>query len=1107
MLAVAVWVLGLADGARADVVEGEVPCRVTTTLPTLGGAFFVDAYPLVATVVFRDAEPHGLVTVLDRRLEDSTKRVLVRPGERARLAYRDPVEVERVTPRGVIDDLFADVEGARDVEFVVSERALEVRVDGIRTAWIEVDSDLGPEASFGCPARATLSPLEEPATTPAWLWGSDPARDDDALVFRRTVETTAPVRHAELVVSVDNLWSVTIDGEPVVRGSEWTQPSWTDVTEWFAEPGEVELLVQAENEGGPAAFAARLTLHGDDGSREVIATDASWEVAPSADGPWRPARVLGALGDGPWTAVTPATFDAAARARAPQPPEASSLTVPDGFVVERLAVAAPHQGSWVSLCVDDRGRLITSDQRGAGLFRITPGDGASDTAVEPIPVPMSGAQGLCWFRDALYVVSHGASNVTPGLHRVRDTDGDDVLDTVELLRELRGAGEHGWHAVVPEPGRDTLLVVAGNDCVVPTPDSSRVPLHWDEDQPLPRVYDPSGFMAEMRAPGGAIWRIDADATHWELISTGYRNTYDVAFDARGEAFTFDADMEWDLGTPWYRPTRVCRVTSGSEYGWRTGSGKWPVRWPDGLPGVVDVGPGSPVGITFTHGAAFPESHRDVLLLGDWSYGRVQAVRFDGGGGASVEPFLSGRPFPVTDLVVNPSDGALYITTGGRDVPSGLYRVQATGMPDERTVANVPTPDVVKRRALERYHGAPVSGSLDHAWPNLAHPDRFVRFAARIALEWQPLDAWRARALAEPDVDARLAALLALVRAGTGDAALADDVYASLAEIDVTALSVPQYVALLRIEVLADGRLAAPDDARRAALVARHAPSFPHGDPGLDADLCARLVALGDPTLVPRALDRVDAAVTVETRLALLMSLRLHALGWTDALRERYFAALGAQRGVGGGASHGGYVDAIRDDALDTFASDEPDRWRAVYDAARPADAPIGIDASLADRPLTDWTVDDVVAAFDARAEPDVDAGRRHFAAVGCAACHRVDGFGGAVGPDLTAAGRRFSARDVVEAIVHPSRTVSDLYTPTIVVLRDGDVVVGQVSNLVGERIDMITDMTRPGRVTSLKRGDIVEMRRSTTSPMPDGLLAPLTADETADLVAYVLAER
>ncbi len=44
--------------------------------------------------------------------------------------------------------------------------------------------------------------------------------------------------------------------------------------------------------------------------------------------------------------------------------------------------------------------------------------------------------------------------------------------------------------------------------------------------------------------------------------------------AQVELFTYDSDMEFDIGVPWYRPTRINHVTSGAEFGWRSGSGVW-----------------------------------------------------------------------------------------------------------------------------------------------------------------------------------------------------------------------------------------------------------------------------------------------------------------------------------------------------------------------------------------------------------------------------------------------------------------------------------------------------------------------------------------------------
>lgn len=115
------------------------------------------------------------------------------------------------------------------------------------------------------------------------------------------------------------------------------------------------------------------------------------------------------------------------------------------------------------------------------------------------------------------------------------------------------------------------------------------------------MWDASGHAVGILAPGGFVVSTDPDGKSWDVWTAGYRNAYDIAFNADGDLFVYDSDMEWDFGTPWYKPTRVNHATSGSELGWRSGSGNWPARFPDCLPALVDIGPGSPVGVAFGYG--------------------------------------------------------------------------------------------------------------------------------------------------------------------------------------------------------------------------------------------------------------------------------------------------------------------------------------------------------------------------------------------------------------------------------------------------------------------------------------------------------------------------
>jgi hypothetical protein len=395
--------------------------------------------------------------------------------------------------------------------------------------------------------------------------------------------------------------------------------------------------------------------------------------------------------------------------KAPTATPVKDLKVKKGFKVELLySVPKDQQGSWVNLCHDPKGRLIVSDQYGS-LYRVTPPgiNGAEKLKIEKINVDIGEAQGLLWAFDSLYVSVNRGQKYHGGLYRVTDTDGDDVLDKVVTLRLLDGSGEHGPHAVLPHPDGKNLVIVCGNRTALTKIDSTRVPSNWDEDLLLPRAQ--GRFMRGTRAPGGYICKIDPEGKHWELMASGFRNQFDAGFNADGELFTYDADMEWDINTPWYRPTRICHAVSGAEFGWRSGGGKWPVYYSDSLPPVVNVGPGSPTGVAFGYGAKFPAKYQSAMYACDWSYGKLYAVHLDPNGSTyngKLEEFITGTPLPLTDLIVNPHDGAMYFLIGGRKVQSGLYRVTYAGNESTAKVSGKQTKNAdlrAIRKTLENLH--------------------------------------------------------------------------------------------------------------------------------------------------------------------------------------------------------------------------------------------------------------------------------------------------------------------------------------------------------------------------------------------------------------------
>ncbi|GIW89806.1 MAG: hypothetical protein KatS3mg109_0238 [Pirellulaceae bacterium] len=528
-----------------------------------------------------------------------------------------------------------------------------------------------------------------------WIW-SDTVQDNQQLTFRRIIDLEARPQQATLTVTCDNYFRVFINGRNVLEGDDWQQPRRADVAASF-RPGPNLVIVEAGNTGGPAGLALHLELTLPRDQKMLVVSDQQWHVteghgrsrrlASAGPGDWRDVVTRGKLGDAPWTQVTVAAF---VNASAPTPPSATpadQIKLLEGFRAELLySVPRESQGSWISLTVDPQGRLITSDQYGS-LYRVTvPPVGAEEppVKVEPIDVNVGTAHGLLYAFDSLYVV---AGEREQGLYRVRDTDGDDRFDEVKLLRRLAGGGEHGPHSVVLSPDGESLFLCAGNHTNLPPIEKSLVPRNWQEDQLLPRMWDAGGHAVGRLAPGGWICRVSPDGSEFELFSVGFRNEFDIAFNADGELFTYDSDMEWDIGAPWYRPTRVCHVTPGSEFGWRSGTGKWPDFYPDSLPAAVNIGPGSPTGIVFGTGARFPATYQRALFISDWSYGKLYAVHLNPKGASyegEFELFATASPLAITDVLIHPKDGAMYFVTGGRRTQSGLYRITYVGNESSRT---------------------------------------------------------------------------------------------------------------------------------------------------------------------------------------------------------------------------------------------------------------------------------------------------------------------------------------------------------------------------------------------------------------------------------------
>ena len=185
------------------------------------------------------------------------------------------------------------------------------------------------------------------------------------------------------------------------------------------------------------------------GKKATIVSDPTWRssdkeaagwVEPGfAAAGWAKPVSFGKLGVAPWGDVIAGGQASAPAGPAGQATPAAGLTVVDGFKVELLHSASKEEGSWISMAIDAKGRLIVSPQGDKQpLLRITLDPQGQVAKLEKIELPVWTAMGLLHAFDSLYVSGNGSHGI--GLYRLRDTNGDDQYDQVDFLRKFEGGG-------------------------------------------------------------------------------------------------------------------------------------------------------------------------------------------------------------------------------------------------------------------------------------------------------------------------------------------------------------------------------------------------------------------------------------------------------------------------------------------------------------------------------------------------------------------------------------------------------------------------------------------------------------------------------------------
>ena len=913
---------------------------------------------------------------------------------------------------------------------------------------------------------------------PQWIWSASADRMGAGAetTAERVFVAEGEIERGTLRATADfAALTVSLNGKPVLRLDAYDPPAEADVSRLIVK-GENRIVANATGVEGPSALAVSLEIVLKGAAPIFVMSDAAWKGA---------LRSYGAVDTLRWGLprlpdVSPLSEYNQWMEAKPGSTGASLSPLPPGFEITKMRDAQPGEDSWVSLAFDPKGRLIIGKEQ-KGLLRLTLSN-KRDAVVsaETVEDTLLECRGLVWKGHDLY--AH--ANNSKALYRLRDTDGDDRFDEVTPLLSTEGGVGHGRNALTVGPD-GAVHAITGDDIAVPagSPRRTRPEAH------APRELGHWARYAES-ADGAATW---------ETFCRGLRNPYGIDFNTDGEPFTYDADNEGDTGLPFYRPTRINHLVSGANYGWhqdRQNQRNLPVYAPDTAPTTFDVGRGSPTGVRFGTRSHFPSPWKESLFALDWAYGRIVAVHLTPNGAsyaASGVTFLEGRPLNVTDLAFD-ADGAMWFVTGGRKTQASLYRVRYPGKKADAAPAGEQAQASAAfsrqarelRKRLERFHGKTDPAAVDELWPHLDSADPWIHNAARVAIEWQPVEKWRERALA---ADACLKAKLALARAGSD----ADRV--------ALAASLPSFTGSSRADKLTSLRIREWTASMK-----------PIGKPATDAsdavnrELARALAAIGSPDAAGFALERLASATEQLERLHYLEALAETKSGWTATQRDTFFTALAhARRFSYGDTLMPAFFKAAETGALanvgDGAARERYAKLLAEEPAAEPAPAP------PARSFVQHWTVADLEKSDGSAAKPDLKRGRGLFAAMLCARCHVCGDTGRPMGPDLTTVARRFSRRDVIESIVEPSKVIAGVHQNVIVTKTDGSTVVGRViqNNFRESKLVLATNPFAPAESITLAKSAIKHWEPSPVSPMPPALPDTLTRAEIEDLLAFILS--
>ena len=174
-------------------------------------------------------------------------------------------------------------------------------------------------------------------------------------------------------------------------------------------------------------------------------------------------------------------------------------------------------------------------------------------------------------------------------------------------------------------------------------------------------------------------------------------------------------------------------------------------------------------------------------------------------------------------------------------------------------------------------------------------------------------------------------------------------------------------------------------------------------------------------------------------------------------------------------------------------------WQSWYATTFPNERPAELPKESTQNK---WSYDELLSFLDSKegTAGSPSRGAQVFHDAQCMNCHRFNGKGERIGPDLSTVSQRFTRKEVLESIIYPNQVVSDQYASKVVTAGGKTYTGIAAKNADGG----MTVLQSDGKKAELAAADIEDVQPSKLSAMPEGLANRLTLEQIADLFAYLM---